>query len=260
MLRAMTLQRSFLTCSTTPIMHVDSAVICGSAVGSQHLIPLLCADSAVTCGSAVSSEPLISLVYADSAVICIHSQFSSDHLRPIQFQTFAVDSVPIMGILHELSRKYLYVQEIAQWKSWSSIPDVAVLIAQVPLSFAAAVGSVPIMKMLRKHCEERCKKDASHIEEHVTKYLTHQDDFGNSAMHVAVLHNQKEAFDWLHENGGNQALEVRWIMLKGFLQNSSIPIHGVRGKIDSCQARTLAEETCLRMNLSTADSSSCLCQ
>lgn len=109
----------------------------------------------------------------------------------------------------------------------SNIPDYDAILVQVPLSFAAAVGSVSIMKMLRDHCEERCTRNphrtkehvttshmgkeaaSKHCINHVTKYLTHQDDFGNSAMHIAVLHNQREAFDWLHQNGGDQALEVR---------------------------------------------------
>lgn len=69
----------FPTCFTIPIVHPDSAVIRGNAVGSKHLIPLACADCAVNCGSAVDSEPLIPLAYADSAAICIHSQFSSVH-------------------------------------------------------------------------------------------------------------------------------------------------------------------------------------
>jgi ankyrin repeat protein len=62
---------------------------------------------------------------------------------------------------------------------------------EFPLSFAASVGCVEICEALLYH--------QASVSDGVLGFLRRRDRFGNTGLHMAVIHNQKAVIDWLLE-------------------------------------------------------------
>jgi hypothetical protein len=72
---------------------------------------------------------------------------------------------------------------------------------EYPISFAVSTDWLKGLEMLKAYANSECQRDKS--KKSFSRLLTLEDSYGNSALHMAVLHKRTEMFTWLRSNGAD---------------------------------------------------------
>mmetsp|Transcript_35400 Transcript_35400/g.85463 ORF Transcript_35400/g.85463 Transcript_35400/m.85463 type:complete len:1276 (+) Transcript_35400:192-4019(+) len=130
------------------------------------------------------------------------------------------------------------IQSTGEMEKRAVSPDL--YCGQLPLALAVQIGSIKICEELKKNTERmqksnksprkgskhraslsdaldassganltgKAKKQAQERQSSWHEIVTEKDDYGNTALHMAVMHSRKDAFDWLINNGAAKCINM----------------------------------------------------